>query len=65
MDGEVKPPRSASQRFDDKTVCFMVELLCLLEAGREKPGRQFSGTFMAKPVKKVRNLKKVEDNMRG
>jgi hypothetical protein len=68
-DGEVKPhPRRALQRFDDKTVCCMVELLCLLQAGHEKPGQQFNGTFVVKQVKKVKTkltLKKVEDNMCG
>lgn len=69
-DSKVLPPRAASQRFDGKTTAFMVELLCLLEAGRYHPNRQFSGTFIAKPVKanKVKTkltLKRVEDNMRG
>jgi hypothetical protein len=52
----VTQPWLHHQRFNDMSVCFMVQLLRLLEAfgEKEEPGPQFNATFVAKPVKKMK-----------
>ena len=67
-DTALEPPKGASQRFDPKTVAFMIELLCRTEAGRFKDNRQFGRGFISKLAKKMKSKlkdKKLEDRMKA